>query len=148
MDEEKPASSSTSEADEPAGDLPSVLIDVNENLRRELDEETKSHKQSSSSSHASRRSEEQTMSTGAINSTDPDKDTGATLSQRMHTHQPQENLRDTVFLRAEAIPENQMKVSICSQKQQPLLKFHFWTEQMMGRDIEFELSVHYFCLQK
>ena len=115
MDKGRTASSSTTEPDEPARDLPSVLIDVNETLRQELEEETKSLQQSSSSGPENG---EPSKSISLNDPTDVDKDAGAVnINQNMHTHQPQENLRDTVFLRAEAIPENQMKVSPWSQNQ-------------------------------
>ena len=113
MDEKERASSSDAELEEPARDLPSVLIDVNENLRRELDEETKSRVESSSSGHGSASNRQQSVSERQNSHTGPDKEASARhITQNMHTHHPHENLRDTVFLRAEAIPEGQMKVSL------------------------------------
>ena len=112
MDGEKTTDNSTPEPDEPARDLPSVLIDVNETLRQELEEETNGRKQSSSPSRESTRSGEDSSSIRPSNHTDPNKEAGdVSIGQKMQTHKLQENLRETVFLRAEAIPENQMKVS-------------------------------------
>lgn len=113
MDEKERASSSDAEPEEPARDLPSVLIDVNENLRRDLDEETKRRGESSSSGHGSASNRQQSVSERQIRHTGPDKEASARhITQNMRTHHPHENLRDTVFLRAEAIPEGQMKVRL------------------------------------
>ena len=117
MDEERASESSDLEPDEPARDLPSVLIDVNENLRREVELETKQGQRSSTSSHDSERSNKSSTSERQSSSRNPDRDDStAQTTHTMRTHQPHENLRETVFLRAEAIPEGQMKVRLLYAK--------------------------------
>ena len=89
----------SSPPDSPARDLPSVLADLNTSLRDDLVPDFSEEGRSSSSKGSANEREHGGM--GA--------EIGIDVNKQLHdTHR--ENLRDTVFLRAEAIPEKEMKV--------------------------------------
>ena len=101
---------SHSGTESPARDLPGAMADLNASVVQQLEREASSDEPSKKSSEseslgAAEGLEEELSSNGRTK-----KYHASHLSHRLQLNQPHDNLKDTVFLRAEAIPEQQMKV--------------------------------------
>lgn len=92
----------------PARDLPSLLADTDTSIRRGLEQQASGERSSRSDDKTNARALDTDAPDG---STYPSQGLSAVhFGQKSQKEHHTENLRDTVFLRAEAIPEKQMKV--------------------------------------